>query len=134
MYKFDVPFKLTSFARGLPDEFIDRLIDIAISHTNSKYASKRVKMLFDTACRGEFQVKGFRNASATSLPSLVKKPLVDSIKRSETIIWAVLNVWLEARQDLCTVSKEFLEKNNIPYFDLTDLKYGFCIIRGMPHS
>jgi hypothetical protein len=125
MYKFDVPFKLTSFAQELPNEFIDKLIDIAISHTNSKHASKRVKMLFDTACRNEFQVKGFRNASGTSVPLLVKKPLVDSIKRSEPIIWAVVNVWLEARQDLCLVSKDFLEKSNIPYLDLLDLKYGF---------
>jgi hypothetical protein len=125
VYKFDVPLKLTSFAKGLPDEFVDKLINIAIAHTNSPQASKRIKLLFDTACRSEFQVKGFRSASTTAVPALVKKPLVDSIKRSESIVFATLSVWLEARHELGVVCQEFLDKKGIPFVDFSDLKYGF---------
>jgi hypothetical protein len=125
MYKFDVPLKLTSFAKGLPDEFVDKLINVAIAHTNSAQASRRVKLLFDVACRSEFQVKGFRSVSAATVPTLVKKPLVDSIKRSESIVWATLNVWLEARHEMSLVCQEFLSKRGLPIIDFLDLKYGF---------
>lgn len=110
MYKFDVPLKLTSFARGLSDDFVDNLITIALTHTNSPHASKRIKLMFDTACRNEFQVKGFRNVSSAPATSLVKKPLVDLIKRSENIVWAILNVWYESRFEIGEICQEFLTK------------------------
>lgn len=97
MCKFDVPLKLTIYAKDLSDEFVDKLINISISHTNGSQSSKRIKLLFDTACRNEFHVKGFRSASAASATSLVKKPLVDLIRRSKNIVWAIVKVWLEAR-------------------------------------
>lgn len=125
MYKFDVPLKLTSFARGLSDGFVDNLITIALTHTNSPRASKRIKLMFDTACRNEFQVKGFRNVSSAPAASLVKKPLVDLIKRSENVVWAILNVWFESRSEIREICQAFLTKKDLTSVDFSDLRYGF---------
>lgn len=127
MYKFDVPYKLISFSQNLPNEFLEKLVDIAFSHINSQRVSKLVISQYDSACRSEFQINGYRKASDVRpiLKMKVKKPIMDFIKSSEIIFLAILSAWFEARQELKEECQEFVKKNGIDARDIQNLISGF---------
>ncbi len=116
------PFLVLNFV--MPRRYREKVVQEVLEHY--KQVAPKAKNRLESALSDHITIKGFRPGKTGKAPlSRLKSPVIQATESSNSVLGAILNVWLELRKDLRNNIYNFLIDRGDSVSEIQELGQGF---------